>query len=311
MNDPTKESQNEAVEIEDMSKTRGRVCEECNEKPALYQCPGCSIRTCSLHCCQAHKKRTKCTGKRQRGAYLPLCRMDDSTLRSDYFFMEEVLDVMPRAKKVSKLAEEGKSVNNSIHNNASKNNKSMVSINKKAKRLVQQAQRRGITLQIMPPVLERHRNNSSWYCSSKDLITWKVEIILEPKKKTFSFNLSEQEEGILGRISNHVTSTYADDPNIPPEISPDKYQLLIKRLPSSANNPRYIQINSNDSLRTVLDGLTIIEYPTLYCVANENLKDFPVGASGITETASLPSASEATSAPPAAKDSSHPGASLS
>ena len=310
MNVPTNEPQTEAVEIEDISKTRGRVCEECNEKIALYQCPGCSIRTCSLHCCQAHKKRTKCTGKRQRGAYLPLCRMNDSTLRSDYFFMEEVLDAMPRAKKVSKLAEEGKSVNNSILSNTSKNNKSMVSINKKAKRLVQQAQRRGITLQIMPPVLERHRNNSSWYCSSKDLITWKVEIFLEPKVKTFSFNLSEQEEGILGQISKHVIKMFADDPSIPSEISPDKYQLLIKRLPSSANKPRYIRINSNDSLRTVLDGLTIIEYPALYCVPHENLKDFPVGASGITETATQLSGSEATSAPPAPKDSSEPDASL-
>mmetsp|Transcript_14075 Transcript_14075/g.35372 ORF Transcript_14075/g.35372 Transcript_14075/m.35372 type:complete len:307 (+) Transcript_14075:387-1307(+) len=292
---PAKEDENGngGVEIEDMSKARQRLCEECNEKPSLYQCPGCSIRTCSLHCCQAHKKRTKCTGKRSRGAYLPLCHMSDSTLRSDYFFMEEILGVMPRARKVSKLAEDGKTTaNDCTRDNASQKNRSVASINKKAKRLVQQALRRGITLQVMPPVMERHRNNSSWYCSSRDLITWKVEVILVPKMKTFSFKLSEQEEGILGHISKYIADTYADDSEMPSTISPDDHQLLIKRLPSSASNPRYIQIKNNESLKTVLDGLTIVEYPTIYCVNDESMKDYPLGTSVITEEASMSSASK-------------------
>lgn len=299
----SKESQNEndtssAVEIEELSKTRPRICEECNDKPSLYQCPGCSIRTCSLHCCQAHKKRTKCTGKRSRGAYLPLCRMNDSTLRSDYFFMEDVLNVIPRARKVSKLAEEGKSsMNNSIHTSSSRSPRSIISINKKAKRLVQQALRRGISLQVMPPVLERHRNNSSWYCSSKDVITWKVEVVLLPKMRTFSFDLSEQEGGILGHISKYIADKYPEDSDMPSNISPDNYQLLIKRLPSSANNPRYIRIKDNDSLKSTLEGLTIVEHPTIYCVTNENMQDFLVGASGITEETSTSSASKDSSQP--------------
>ena len=291
-------NENDNVEIEELSKTRQQICEECKEKPSLYQCPGCSIRTCSLHCCQAHKKRTKCSGKRSRGAYLPICRMSDSTLRSDYFFMEEVLDVMPRARKVSKLAEDGKlSANNSIHNSSSTKQRSIASINKKAKRLVQQALRRGVNLQIMPQVLERHRNNSSWYCASKDLMTWKVEVILVPKMKTFSFNLSEQEEGILGHISKFIACNYTDDSDIQSTISSDNYQLLIKRLPSSANDPRFIRIQNNDSLKSTLEDLTIVEHPTIYCVTNEDMKDFPIGASGITEKTSIPSSS---------KDSSHP-----
>lgn len=292
---PAKEDENGngAVEIEEMSQARRRLCEECNEKPSLYQCPGCSIRTCSLHCCQAHKKRTKCTGKRSRGAYLPLCHMNDSTLRSDYFFMEEILGVMPRARKVSKLAEDGKSTaNDCLRDNVSKNPRSAASINKKAKRLVQQALRRGITLQVMPPVMERHRNNSSWYCSSRDLITWKVEVILVPKMKTFSFKLSEQEEGILGHIAKFIADTYADDSDMPSTISPDDHQLLIKRLPSTANNPRFIRIKNNDSLKTALDGLTIVEYPTIYCVNDESMKDYPLGTSVIMEETPMSSASK-------------------
>ena len=166
-------------------------CEECNEKTSLYQCPGCMIRTCSLKCCQAHKKRTKCSGKRSRGKILPLCRMDDDSLRSDYFFMEEVLEMMPRASKISKLAEE-----NSMQSIAHRSTTSMNS-RKKSKRLVQQAERRGITLQVMPCVMERHKKNSSWYCSPRDLITWKTEVVIIPTHKIYSINISEQEEEIL------------------------------------------------------------------------------------------------------------------
>ncbi len=278
-------SGNDAVEIEEISTNRRRLCEECNERRSLYQCPGCSIRTCSLVCCQAHKKRTKCTGKRSRGAYLPLCHMNDSTLRSDYFFMEEILGVMPRARKISKLAEEGKSIanGNSSCDNSPKNPRSIFSINKKAKRLVQQALRRGVTLQVMPPMMERHRNNSSWYCTSRDLITWKVEVILVKQKKTFSFNMSEQDQGIFSQISNAINNIYKDDSGMPSKISSDKHQLLIKRLPSSANSPRYIRIKNDDSLNKALEGLTIVEYPTIYCVSDESMKDFPLGTSVMTE----------------------------
>mmetsp|Transcript_10465 Transcript_10465/g.21789 ORF Transcript_10465/g.21789 Transcript_10465/m.21789 type:complete len:198 (-) Transcript_10465:840-1433(-) len=173
-----------------------------------------------------------------------------------------------------------------------KKNRSVASINKKAKRLVQQALRRGITLQVMPPVMERHRNNSSWYCSSRDLITWKVEVILVPKMKTFSFKLSEQEEGIIGHISKYIADTYADDSDMPSTVLPDDHKLLIKRLPSSASNPRYIRIKNNESLKTVLGGLTIVEYPTIYCVNDESMKDYPLGTSVITEEASMSSASK-------------------
>ena len=283
-----KESDNDNDDANDtkstMTRRKPQLCEECHEKPSLYQCPGCSIRTCSLHCCKAHKKRTKCSGKRSRGAYLPLCRMNDGTLRSDYFFMEEILDILPRARKVSKLAEDGKiSPKNSIDENRSGHTRSIASINKKARRLAQQALRRGITLQVMPPILERHKHNSSWYCSSRDLITWKIEVILVSIKKTISFNLSEQQDNIIDHISKHLEEKYDNNSNMQMLPSLDSYQLLIKRLPTSANNPRYIRLKRNDCLKSVLNGLTIIEYPTIYCVNNENMESFPVGTNEVTE----------------------------
>ncbi|MGK3737673.1 MAG: hypothetical protein ACI90V_004520 [Bacillariaceae sp.] len=267
----------------DNKSSRARLrCMECKEKISLYQCPACQIRTCSLQCCQAHKKRTGCIGKRNRSVYLPLCRMNDNTLQSDYFFIEEVLEIMPRASKISKLAEE-----NSISTNTStstiNNNRSIASLNKKARRLVNQAKNRGITLQVMPGFLERHKNNTSWYCGPRDNITWKVEIIIMPTNKTFSIQLSEKEENILDCITKHIVEFHKDDSDIPSTLSGSNYQLFTKRLPSSAKNPKYVQIENSVCLKKALNGLTIIEHPTIYCVPNDNLEDFPIGTEKITE----------------------------
>jgi len=73
-------------------------CDECSNHQALYVCPRCSFRSCSLACCVAHKKRTKCNGKRiiatENNAYLSLSRMNDNTLKQDYHFLEHVLQTV-------------------------------------------------------------------------------------------------------------------------------------------------------------------------------------------------------------------------
>jgi hypothetical protein len=262
------------------------LCEECKNKQALYQCPGCNIRSCSLECCRSHKRRTGCSGKRNRGAFLPLCRMSDSTLRSDYFFLEEVLDQIPRARKLAKLdpptTDHHRNGGHSRHHPSTTGNNTNSNVNKKIRRLIQQAGRRGVTLQIMPPIMERHRNNTSWYCNPRDMITWKVEVIVIPSKTIISFSISESEDNILQQVSKHIINSSIDTV-LGAAINCNDYHCYIKRLPSSANSPRYVQILPHDNLRTVLQGLTVIEYPTIYCVPNEMIDEFPAGTDMIVE----------------------------
>jgi hypothetical protein len=251
-------------------------CEECKIKDAIYQCPCCSIRSCSLQCCVCHKERTGCSGKRNRGAFLPLSGMSDKTLRSDYFFLEEVLEQIPRASKIAKK------MDTDTNGNSTKTSKKHAAMNKKCRRLVQQAEQRNVTLQTMPPIMERHQKNTSWYCGPRDMITWKVEVIFHPSQQTVSFNLSENEENILEHIMKHLQ---------PSEGSTDNnYKLFIKR-PGPANKPRYIEMKPDECLRKVLEGLTIIEHPTIYCVPKDDttLKQFPVGTESILEDKTMPS----------------------
>ena len=65
------------------------------------------------------------------------------------------------------------------------------------------------------------------------------------------------------------------------------------RLPSQANRPRYLRVDdpSTTSLRQVLQGQTIIEYPTLYLVPDELAHEFPIGTDKIEEIR-LPSFNE-------------------
>ena len=145
--------------------------------------------------------------------------------------------------------------------NTTNNTKKQAAINKKSRRLVQQAERRNVILQTMPPIMERHQKNTSWYCGPRDMITWKVEVIMHPSQQTVSFNLSENEENILEHISKHLRPSE--------ELTNNNYKLFIKR-PSPANKPRYIEMKPDECLRKVLDGLTIIEHPTIYCVPNDD-----------------------------------------
>jgi hypothetical protein len=228
---------------------------------------------------------------------MPLCRMNNDSIRSDYFFLEEVLTQMPRARKIARLEHNhvAGSDDTLIRNDHLQNQKRQhlqnqhhrndTPINKKSRRLVQQSQRRNITLELLPSFMERHKNNTSWYCGPRDMITWKVEFIFIPTRITQCFQISENQENLLDCIrqqpqqlipnSNHVTESQESD-----------FKLFLKRLPSPANQPRYIELNNTTAcLRTALDGLTIIEHPTIFCVPNmaDRLKDFPTGTQLIVE----------------------------
>ena len=78
--------------------TTKKICQECSQKEALYVCPRCSFRSCSLICCVSHKKRLKCNGQRvmatDNNSFLPLSRMNDATLQEDYHFLEHVLQTV-------------------------------------------------------------------------------------------------------------------------------------------------------------------------------------------------------------------------
>jgi hypothetical protein len=183
--------------------------------------------------------------------------MTDSSLRSDYFFLEEVLDRIPRDSKRQKVDIRSK-----------KNNR-------KARKILEQSKKRNILLQVMPAVMERHKTNTSWYCAPRDMITWKVELIIHPNLQTLYFQLSENEVSMITHVRNQC-----DKVGIKLE---GLFRLYLKQLPAPARNPRYFEMHESDNLKTFLSDKTIIEHPTIYCVPEKSMEEFPIGSDKISE----------------------------
>ncbi|KAH9966042.1 hypothetical protein BC827DRAFT_1094655, partial [Russula dissimulans] len=65
-------------------------CTVCSTGTAIYTCPRCATRTCSLPCSTAHKTRAGCSGVRDRGKFVPMNRYTHGTMMDDYVFLEDI-----------------------------------------------------------------------------------------------------------------------------------------------------------------------------------------------------------------------------
>lgn len=81
-------------------------CEICNAQIAIYRCPRCYTRTCSLECCRKHKAKDErsgelvCNGQRDRTKFCSLKRFTDAQLASDYHFLEDVMSSSTSSKRL-------------------------------------------------------------------------------------------------------------------------------------------------------------------------------------------------------------------
>ena len=86
--------------MDEIAAAYQRVCEVCSADEGRYKCPRCSMFTCSLTCCTRHKQLNDCSGKRDKTAFVDLQEYSARHLRSDYHFLEDVLQSKNRALKI-------------------------------------------------------------------------------------------------------------------------------------------------------------------------------------------------------------------
>lgn len=265
----------ETVTAETNTVTAETLCQECDEAPANYQCPRCSRRTCSLGCCKAHKERTGCTGKRNRTEFLPLARMSDTSIRSDYHFLEDVLANMDGGKRL--LRQMGVAQNEPRKDDVPLTIHPMIQLPRvnddnepqakrpRTNRLVQKAEDRGVTLLLMPSGMQRHKSNTSWYHAKTDTFYWRVDFVIHGTPTSV---LS------LPKLSEHANLSEELAKALP--YAYNSTHLLIKRLPCRSNSPSYVELDRKTStLNTALQDMTVIEYPTIEVVPLALLDRFP------------------------------------
>lgn len=250
-------------------------CQKCHQQTAIYACPRCRFRSCSLACCRAHKQATGCDGRRTVTAFQPLARMNDATLQSDYHFLETVLASMETGKRL--IEEQGG--NHQVGNKrprrgplveekappATKHTllapQSNVPAQGKWRAFQQAAAAAGVKVVFMPEGMARHRSNRS--SVKKGALYWTVEIAVHKEDRT---------QGPIRRLVHGVDPEKTLTSIVGGELG--SQSLLIRRLPCPSNQPNYVKLSNDATLATALRYMTVIEYPTIEVVPDSCLEDF-------------------------------------
>lgn len=180
----------------DLDNRKKGLCQECQEKAILYQCPRCSVRTCSLACCQAHKASTGCNGKRDKTAFLPVSRMTDATMTSDFHFLSEGLAQVDAGQRLIGTLDDRKRPRQHDSDDTVQKLHPLLQLTAQSSNKLefirplfqQQPARRnnnnnfqqraaveaGVKVLVLPAVMERHQMNQS--CFTRDgVLQWSVE----------------------------------------------------------------------------------------------------------------------------------------
>mmetsp|Transcript_1658 Transcript_1658/g.2464 ORF Transcript_1658/g.2464 Transcript_1658/m.2464 type:complete len:196 (-) Transcript_1658:13-600(-) len=178
--------------------------------------------------------------------------------------------------------------------------------------LVQKAKERNINLLLMPPGMHRHQmNKTTKYDTKKDTIFWKVEFIFhcifkgetkgegdnnhgdetvndKPHKKIVLTvdrvpELDELSKHLSTIFKRHVSHSAPSETrsalkhfrNAANEIK-DNVIMLMKKIPCKSSEPKYSRVDVNRNMCDILKGSSIIEFPTVDVVLEQDLENFPL-----------------------------------
>ncbi|GAV56159.1 hypothetical protein ZYGR_0BA00650 [Zygosaccharomyces rouxii] len=288
------------------------LCEICQTAEFKYKCPKCFKKTCSLPCIKEHKSQDNCSGK----AHDPTKYIDKDTLKNaddekhennflvqrDYQFLTNLRRSLEVEMKDGRLT--NKRVLQSYGNNS----------NAKRPRYDQECQRiirRGVNCILLPKGMQRSQMNKSKWDKPLDLFVWSIEWILYPPKET-SFTLEEPFSHVSHRIKETDTLVegmgkiiydkccefyqLANEDEPTPETKPERTQRLIKGglkfytkwFPYNTirvtDSKQLVELDPcQKSIAELFKNRTVIEFPTIYVVANES--ELPEGYSVVDEQA--------------------------
>ena len=278
------------------NKKRKIECEICNENPSKYCCPGCAIRTCSLGCVNQHKKETECTGKRAR-TYYSMNEMNDQTIREDYTFLKEVERLAGESYRLSSIQskkdKKAKMIGKDKGSKKKKENEDeekvvQTPLPPALKKLVGEANSRGVILKLMPRGMTRRKINTSFYAYRSKKFFWRIEWIFKEhvKENQVIFTSERVDDSTilrdpLEKILNSIKATtnsgdsefaisqrkqFRESCKEYLETPIEDFHILISSMNTPSNRPYYDKLDLNLSLHQNFEGKTIIEFPTLLIV---------------------------------------------
>ncbi|KAK0048750.1 box C/D snoRNA protein 1-like isoform X1 [Biomphalaria pfeifferi] len=229
-------------------------CEICNQTEAIYTCPCCELRTCSLPCVKEHKIRLGCSGERLKTAFVDKSQYGEGHLLNDYRLLEDANRKLYSFK--------------SSQDNRKNHSFSGPYMNKRTKLLSTAAFKRGIKLQVLSQALTRHKNNTSYYMIRSDKILWHIGWHFVASNTEIK-DERVPEDTILKDIAKKWIN-FVDHPEMrkclrdyeKDNLEASQFLLKIECLP--ANRVRFFKLNPNATLGDNLKGHCLTEFPTIY-----------------------------------------------
>ncbi|XP_069088367.1 box C/D snoRNA protein 1 isoform X2 [Pleurodeles waltl] len=239
-------------------------CGTCGSEEAKYRCPCCMKYSCSLSCVKKHKTDLKCTGIRDKAAFVDKTQYNDINLLSDYRFLEDV------ARSADCAARD-------IFIQRPSTNKFLNSLKK-------QARKRNIDLHILPAGFTKRKENSSFFHKREQKFYWCLKLVFHLSHAEY-FVKRVPEDQTLHQLLKAYTDPQESDPVIRQRLKAyvrdlSAVTVFMKVEKRKHDSVRYYELDPGKSLHENLKNKTIIEYPTLHVTLKEFKKDFVVLGQG-------------------------------
>jgi hypothetical protein len=217
------------------------MCEICQLFASKYKCPRCMARTCSAACSKVHKTTQACSGQRDVTGFVRLKEFDDNRLMDDYAFLSG-------AKKALENQRVHGSVKAPPPQRRQKRGREEINADQPPK--MQALARHCLaehqtTVHLMPKSFTRRKQNKTHI--KQGVVYWTVEVVVGDEKQ------------LLHKVpdSDTVASLLA-------RVALVEGVALLPVYGRPANDPLYFRIDDrNASLRDVLRGKEIVEFPTV------------------------------------------------
>ncbi|KAL7753946.1 Box C/D snoRNA accumulation [Sorochytrium milnesiophthora] len=141
------------------------LCAVCELRESRYQCPRCSLRSCSLPCVKKHKVDKACDGQRSLTDFVPLSEYDENNMMSDYSFLENGARIADNAIRDNQR-------HGALQSRAAPQRHRLSS---RQHCLLQGVKQHGTHLVFLPKGMSRPSTNRSSFNTRTQILQWTIE----------------------------------------------------------------------------------------------------------------------------------------
>ena len=232
------------------------LCQVCGKNDAKYICPACKIHTCCLECVKRHKIENNCTGVKPKTEFVPLSDMNEMTLVKDCNLLDTVANKASFIKSQGSLKTQKK--------------------NEKWKKMLSKAcVDRGITVQFMPNMSSRAKENKTKYNDSQKKVFWTLKWRFRSAEHKLEYerliDMIDENATILDTLKSVIQTSPNDYVS-----SLDINNVDVLLVAEGAKGGGHYQVEKEYTIQESLFAKTVIEYPIFDIVQKECLSEWKI-----------------------------------